>query len=135
MNIFVTGATGFLGRNFLPELLSAIGDEDRVFLLLRRDIDIDDARVKKLFGALETVEKFSREIAGCEYIFHLAANPAYGSKADYDSVNYVPTAKMVDIAGNGNRLKNFIFTSTIGALDRAPGDDCLKRPEPAHDDR
>ena len=87
MNIFLTGATGFLGKNFLEKLLLNITDKDVVYILLRREIKIKDARIKELFGCLEEIEQFKNEILECNYFFHIAANSTFGYNFDYDSVN------------------------------------------------
>ena len=126
MNILITGATGFLGQTFLAELLKALNAEGSVYVLTRSGISITDRRIKPLKGSLETVAQFSAEIRNCDYVFHLAANAAFGNDFDYDSVNYRPTVDLLQILKGSPRLKNFIFTSTIGAVDRAPGDDCSK---------
>lgn len=126
MNIFLTGATGFIGKSFLSNLLNVLGTEDRCFVLQRREFQFEDKRVVQLIGSFEEISQFRDDILNCEYFFHLAANPIFGSNLDYDKVNYKPTAQIVDILTNSKRLRNFIFTSTIGAVDRAKDDNCKK---------
>lgn len=124
MNIFITGATGFIGKNFLSQLLPDIKPEDTCYLLLRKVAQFEDKRIVQLVGSLEDLIKFEKEILSCEYVFHLAANATYGSDFDYDKVNFEPTVQIVNILKNSKHLKNFIFTSTIGAVDRTKNDDC-----------
>lgn len=124
MNIFITGVTGFIGRNFLSQLFLIIKPSDNIFILLRKKIQYEDSRINSLFGRLEEIEKFKDEILRCDYFFHLAANPIYGSNSDYDKVNYEPTVQIVDILKKSKVLKNFIYISTIGAVDRMDNADC-----------
>lgn len=126
MNIFITGATGFLGNNFLYHLLSTIKFDDRIFVFHRKEAQFEDKRIIPLVGSLDEIFKSKDEILMCEYIFHLAANAAFGGDFDYDKVNYEPTVQIVNILKSSKKLKNFIFTSTIGAVDRGRYDDCKK---------
>lgn len=124
MNIFITGATGFIGRSFLSQLLSAMKPEDRIFLLSRKEQGHEDGRIVTLIGNLSDIPKFKNEILSSEYIFHLAANATFGGSCDYDEVNYKPVVKLSDMARESRCLKNLIFTSTIGAVDRGKNDTC-----------
>lgn len=124
MNIFITGTTGFLGKNLLSHLLAVLKPEDRIFLTIRKEFRYDDKRITPLVGDLSDISRFKEEILSCEYVYHLAANATFGSDFDYDKVNYEPTIRIVDMLKESSHLRNFIFTSTIGAVDREKGDRC-----------
>jgi uncharacterized protein len=124
MNVFLTGVTGFIGRSLLPQLQAALGDDDKLYVLVRRDYPCDDSRVIVLRGDLETIEAYRAELLDSDYVFHLGANATFGDDADYDRTNLDPVRKMADILDQSDRLKDLVFTSTIGAVDRAPDDDC-----------
>lgn len=126
MNIFVTGASGFIGRHFLSELLMAAAQEWRVWVLVRRSLNHGDSRITELQGDLKAIASFRRELLESDYVFHLAANAAFERDSDYNEVNYLPTAELVELLKQSSRLRNLVFTSTIGAVDRAPQDDCTR---------
>jgi hypothetical protein len=132
MNIFVTGSSGFIGSKFIDLLKYKIKKDDTIFLLVRNLHDSKnnkDKRFKYLIGNLEDLEKHKNIILKCEYIYHIAANATFSSKSNYDETNFYPTKKLVEILKNSHVLKNFIFISTIGAVDRHGKDNCN---EPLH---
>lgn len=125
MKIFITGGTGFIGRSFISHLSPALKPEDRCLVLTRMETSFEDNRITGLLGTLEDISRYRDEILSCEYFFHLGANATFlGDTIDYDKVNYEPTMRIVDILKESGCLKNFIFTSTIGAVDRHETDDC-----------
>lgn len=126
MNVFVTGASGFIGRHFLAELLSVAPADCTVWALVRRPLGVGDPRVRELSGDLGAVASFRRELLESDYVFHLAADATFGSDRDYDQTNYRPTAELAGVLRESTRLRSLVFTSTIGAVDRAPDDDCAR---------
>ncbi|MFA5797285.1 MAG: SDR family NAD(P)-dependent oxidoreductase [Candidatus Woesearchaeota archaeon] len=124
MRIFITGASGFIGSAFIAKLKETLKHHDTVFVLSRQACEFNDKRFHTLIGTLESIEQYTKIILSCTYVFHIAANATFGNTADYDSVNYIPTKKIVDILKGSKRLKNFIFISTIGAIDRHKHDQC-----------
>ncbi len=124
MNIFVTGASGFIGRQFLSELLVKVAPGCCIWVLVRSPLNYADTRIKELQGDLKAIASFRKELLESDYVFHLAANATLGSDNNYNEVNYLPTAELVELLRSSNRLCNLVFTSTIGAVDRAPQDDC-----------
>jgi hypothetical protein len=124
MHIFVTGASGFIGNQFIEELKTKLEKKDKVTVLSRKSQRFLDSRFECLIGNLENIDNFKEIILECEYVFHIAANATYGNKEDYEKTNYIPTKKITDILKKSKKLKNFIFVSTIGAVDRHKKDNC-----------
>lgn len=124
MRIFVTGASGFVGSVFISKLKERLAETDSVDCLVRTRPNGASPRFNWLLGSLETIELFEKEISEADYVFHIAANATFGGDADYDATNFFPTQKLVQILKKSERLKNFIFISTIGAVDRHPKDRC-----------
>ncbi len=118
--IFITGATGFIGKHFLAHLLSTISERAKIYVLVRNDVVFSDPRVIALKGDLRDIKRHATEIREAQYVFHLGANVNFfGGGAEDERVNFESTKHLVDILKSDSRqLKNFIFISTIGAVDR-----------------
>lgn len=123
MNIFITGSTGFIGKAFLEKLLQKKDlDVKKIFLLQREKVEYFDNRIEVLEGDLSKIVDYKDELLSSEYVYHIAANATFGSGIGYDSINFLPTQKIVDFLKISKLLKTFIYISTIGAVDRASND-------------
>src|SRR5262252_8773378 len=74
MKAFITGATGFVGSH-VARALAAQGAELR--LLVRptsRTENIADLRGETAVGDLREPESLKKAMAGCEFVFHVAAD-------------------------------------------------------------
>ena len=130
MNYFVTGATGFIGRHLVAELLKR--DDARVFALVREgsrgrlDSLVQrlgaEGRVVPVVGDLGAealgIESFDERI---DHLFHLAA--VYDMEADEESTrraNVEGTRHVVEFA-NAHDVGRFHHTSSIAVAGRYKG--------------
>lgn len=82
MRYFVTGGAGFIGSHLVDGLIAAF-PRDQVIafdnLSTGKKIFLHEAqrsgRVKLIIGDLLNSKSIQRAISGCEFVFHLAANP------------------------------------------------------------
>jgi len=119
MNILLTGATGFVGQNFLRYLLTEYKDY-HVFALSRK---IENSPIKNV-SWLNDTNNFDKllKINQINVVIHLAGK-AHDTKNttvadEYFRVNYEMTKQLFD-AFNKSDASKFIFLSTIKAV----GDD------------
>jgi nucleoside-diphosphate-sugar epimerase len=79
MRVLVTGGGGFIGSHLVARLLT-LGYEVRVldnFATGRRsNVDAIGASVELVEGDIQSYERASKAIAGCEVVFHQAALPS-----------------------------------------------------------
>ncbi|MBI1861045.1 MAG: SDR family NAD(P)-dependent oxidoreductase [Deltaproteobacteria bacterium] len=118
--IFVTGASGFLGRVLCRRLI----DNGFRVRALSRQVLSEEAGMEWVQGDLVKPESYRSALEGCRAIVHLGADGSFGNGSHYDRVNTLATRDLLKNAESVPSLEHFVFVSTIGAIDRSPGDDC-----------
>ncbi|MEO5961132.1 MAG: SDR family NAD(P)-dependent oxidoreductase [Opitutaceae bacterium] len=122
---FVTGASGFVGRHLCQRLRAA---GHRVRGLVRgKNSELEDLGVEAVRGDLADCAVWQSKLAGVDYVIHCAANASFGGGASYATVNVDGTRNLLAaIRDAAPTLRRFVLVSTIGAVDRAPGDSCRR---------
>ena len=117
MKCFVTGASGFIGANLVHELVAR---GHAVKALLRPNADerglagVDFQRVP---GDLLDRQLLEREIAGCDWCFHVAASYQLWMRdyAPMYQANVEGTRNVLEAAGRAGCGK-IVYTSTVGCI-------------------
>ena len=126
--VLVTGGSGFIGEWVVRQLLAVGlgGDAVRVDLVVRRPPAVAPdiaahARVRILAGNL-TDAAFTASIAGpYDAVFHLAAIVDYFGGVAVHANNLQATTNLLTACARW-RPARFVYTSTMGALDRSRWD-------------
>ncbi len=113
----VTGATGFLGSAVARALLQA-GQEVRVLARpTSNHRNLVNLAVEIAVGALEDAASLARAVAGCRYLFHVAADyrlwvpdPAAMYRANVDGTRELMRAALA--AG----VERIVYTSSVATL-------------------
>ena len=121
MKCFVTGASGFIGSNVAQELLAR---GHRVKALLRpgaEDRGLLGQKIERVTGDLFDRALLERELAGCDWCFHLAASYHLWMRnyAPMYAVNVEGTRNVLEAAGKAGCQK-IIYTSTVGCIGVPP---------------
>lgn len=123
MNVFVTGASGFVGGGLVRALRARLAPADRLFLLSRRAGRADEPGTTWLAGSLEDLGRHEEALLSADYVYHLAAEARLSGR-DFFRVNAEGTAALVSLLGKSRRLKALVLVSSIMAVDRLRGDRC-----------
>jgi NADH dehydrogenase len=109
--VFLTGATGFLGRRVLARLAAVASRE--VVCLVRSGSDVAPMpNVRFVRADLLSPESYAAALQGCETVVHLAAATGKLAAAEYWRVNRDGTERLLQ-AARAAGVKRFLFISTI----------------------
>lgn len=122
-NYFITGAAGFVGRHLCANLIEK---GLTVHALVRREEPmLAKIGVKLWIGDLWDASLLESAMAGCQIVVHCAGDAQFGNGPHYHAANVELTLHVIEIAKRCQEpLARFVYVSTIGAVDRAPRDDC-----------
>lgn len=110
MNIFVTGATGFIGRYLVQELLN----HDYNVKILSRDKSKTIPKTEQIIGDITKPESFSNALSDVDVVFHNAAYAMdYGKKQDFFKINVEGTKNVADACVQ-HGIGRLIYTSSAG---------------------
>ncbi len=117
MKCFVTGATGFLGSHVARQLLARGADLRLLMRATSRTDNIDDLAADRVVGDLRDPESLKKGMAGCEFVFHVAADYrlwALNGQDLYDS-NVEGTRNILQ-AARDTRVRRVIYTSSVATM-------------------
>jgi len=117
MRAFVTGGTGFVGSAVVRKLIAA---GHKVRALVRPGADarmLEDLPVDRVMGDLSHVDILATGMAGCQWIFHVAALYSYWGHNwdDFRRANVDGTRNLLEAASRVG-IDRLVYTSSIAAL-------------------
>ena len=119
--ILITGATGFLGHNLIPQLLAA-GHQLRAVVRPSSDTTFLQQHGVEIAYADDITDSLSIAEAcqGCEQVIHAAGQFRFwGDMPSFWRVNVAGTAAVLEAAVAAN-VQRFIHISTIAAVGKTP---------------
>jgi short-subunit dehydrogenase/SAM-dependent methyltransferase len=140
VDVFITGATGFIGGHVARHLLrhGLRGQKVRLLLLTRDPErvpeDLRGPAVVPIVGELDDLPRLKDALRGVRYVFHLAAEVKFFGGADLWRHNHEGVLSVLKAVADVP-LQRFIHASTMGAVDRTPADPCtrpLDESDPPH---
>jgi NAD+-dependent farnesol dehydrogenase len=119
MSVFVTGGTGFLGKNLVRELVRR---GERVRMLARdpaRARDVAGPAVDVVAGDLVDTAAVRRGLEGCDRAFHAASlvKEWVRDPSIFDRVNVEAFGRLLDAARDAG-VKRVVYTSSFMAIGR-----------------
>ncbi|MFC1618600.1 NAD-dependent epimerase/dehydratase family protein [Candidatus Neomarinimicrobiota bacterium] len=117
MHVFLTGATGFIGKNLIPYLL----ERNCTLACLVRDprrLPEDlKSKVRIIIGELDNLgPDVQNDLESADVVVHLAGQPWGRTYRDFNRVNCEGTRDLIDaVQTAGAPLKRFVYMSTLSA--------------------
>lgn len=123
--ILVTGATGFVGRNVVEQLIAS-GKQVRILLRpSKKSPNLPrGTAVEAAVCSLQDERGLRAALRGVDEIFHLAGTERHSSRAELQNVDIHGTEKLATAAAHAS-VRRIIFLSHLGA-DRASAYPVLK---------
>jgi len=117
--VLVTGATGFIGWHVAKKLLDR---GLRVRALVRPGSQVRELAVETVTGDLRDPESLRRAVAGCETVFHVAADYRLWAKdpGELFQSNVEGTRNLLTAARDSG-AECVVYTSTVGCIGVPPG--------------
>jgi dihydroflavonol-4-reductase len=117
MNVFVTGATGFVGSH-VARALAEQGADLRLLVRASSDLrNLEGLNAERVIGDLREPESLDRAISGCETVFHVAADyrlwvrdPEQMYRANVDGT------KAILNAAKKNGVRRVVYTSSVATM-------------------
>jgi dihydroflavonol-4-reductase len=117
MIAFVTGATGFLGSH-LARVLAEQGADLRLLVRASSNTkNIDDLKADRVIGDLRDPASLEKGIAGCDAIFHVAADYRLWVR-DPDEMyrSNVEGTRAILSAARNNNVRRMVYTSSVATM-------------------
>jgi len=117
MRTFVTGGTGFIGGAVVRRLLET-GHEVRALVRPGADTrQLQGLAVERVEGDLLDRASLRRGMAGCGWVFHVAALYSYWGypREHFSKVNVEGTRQVLEVARDEG-IERIVYTSSIAAL-------------------
>jgi len=125
MRAFVTGGTGFIGGAVVRHLIRG-GHQVRALVRPGAGTQqLDGLPVERVDGDVRDSESLRGGVAGCDWVFHVAALYSYWGHSwdDFYQANVEGTRRVLEAARDA-RVQRIVYTSSIAALgvnkDRSP---------------
>jgi uncharacterized protein (TIGR01777 family) len=133
MKIFITGASGLVGKRLLPAL-TARGDS---VVALSRNAKPNSTNVEWLVGDPTVAGPWLERMAECDAVVHLAGEPIMGKRWSDDFLKRVRDSRVestriiAERLVKGSNVKVFVSGSAVGYYGANPGDAVLTEDSPA----
>ena len=115
--VLVTGGTGFLGHHIVRKLC-AEGCSVRVLARRTSPLDlVESLPVEVAFGDLLDRESLRKAAAGCDTVFHVAADYRLWARHPQELYrNNVEGTEQILAAAQEAGIRRFVYTSTVGTI-------------------
>ncbi|MDF7662519.1 NAD(P)-dependent oxidoreductase [Erwiniaceae bacterium L1_54_6] len=112
ITVAVTGATGFIGKHIVRNLLS---HGFAVRALTRSALTVSEAKLTWVTGSLEDKNALDELVSGAEYIVHCAGQVRGHTEETFLNCNVTGSLNLMQAALASGSCKRFLFMSSLAA--------------------
>ena len=116
MQVLVTGATGFLGRKVVSELLARHHQVRCLVHSPGKERMLDQSNVDIQYGNVSDIDSIAQAMFDVQSVVHLVGIIRPGRRATFDRVHRQGTSNVVEAAKSGG-AREVIYVSALGATD------------------
>ena len=112
MNLFITGCSGFVGKELIKKL--DVDLFDKVYCLIHKElVNKDSSKFILIQGDLLKPETYSEYLKNADIVIHMAALTGKAKKDNHEKINFEATKLLVNELMKSKRLKKLFYISTI----------------------
>jgi nucleoside-diphosphate-sugar epimerase len=117
MNVFITGATGFIGFHLAKRLAEEGHMVHAIYRSIEKTRSLNHNNIKWFKGDILDVESLEIAIKDCVQVYHLAAYAVVWEQnlGDFAKYNIQGTINVIEVALK-NGINNIVITSTAGVF-------------------
>ena len=117
MNIFITGATGFIGAKLAMKLADEGNQVHAIYRSQKKIESLQHQNIKWFEGDIMNRQSIELAMQGCEQVYHIAAHAVAWEQnpGDFIKFNVQGTINVLDAAKNIG-VKKIVVTSTAGVF-------------------
>lgn len=115
MNVFVTGATGFIGSHLADTLISQPGVNEVRCLVRSREKWLEGKDYVRVDGDLHSIRALEKALEGVDVIYHLAGVVKAPTRREFDHANVDATENLLRLAIKKGIRKLVILSSLAAA--------------------
>ncbi len=133
MNVFVTGAAGFIGSHLVEALVSAGHDVTALVRPGENSARIAGLAVRLVEGDVTDIRSLPDEAKEAEIVYHLAAVLGGQDPRLYYDVNFGGTRNLLEVCrAHRGKMKRFLLVSSIAAAGPCRREELLTEDSPCH---
>ncbi len=118
MKVFVTGATGFVGRHIVHQLIEKGHSIRALTHRSEPPKEFQEKNIEHVTGDITNASSIKKALSGCEAVIHLIGIIVESGKATFEQIHYLGTRNLIQETLKAG-ITRFVHMSALGARSAA----------------